>query len=252
MANLDEDIKRITDECLSDGTIDEILRKKIVAGFEGAISDSFKWGELNKAIQTKVKSVLVPYIENYDMSEYIVKLDTVLTDIINNTMLVDNKTLLENFKSLMTEPNRETITVSELFDIYNKWVAKDIETSGRDVDFESSTPQYVSIETNVNFEEEEQRRWSSFTYGTLELTVDEDDKEETFNRCIRLSRWNDDKKEGWNINYSMPSDLNSLRNMNDFDIFMMTLERARVRIILDVKYDSEEVTPDTEPEPTYE
>ena len=46
MANFDEDIIRITEEVLSDGTVDRIIREQVVKGFENAISNSFKWGDL--------------------------------------------------------------------------------------------------------------------------------------------------------------------------------------------------------------
>lgn len=34
MANFDEDIKRITEEVLQDGTVDQIIREKVTKGFE--------------------------------------------------------------------------------------------------------------------------------------------------------------------------------------------------------------------------
>ena len=37
MANFDEDIKRITDEILSDGTVDQIIREKVTDGIEKAM-----------------------------------------------------------------------------------------------------------------------------------------------------------------------------------------------------------------------
>ena len=104
MANFDEDIKRITDEILSDGTVDQIIREKVTDGIEKAIASSFNYGKLEKAVKERVEQVLVPFIENYDMSAYIVKLDTVLTEIVNKSVLMDNKQMLENFQYLMKEP----------------------------------------------------------------------------------------------------------------------------------------------------
>lgn len=45
MANFDEDIKRITDEVLSDGTVDQIIREKVAEGIEKAVSSSFNYGK---------------------------------------------------------------------------------------------------------------------------------------------------------------------------------------------------------------
>lgn len=107
MANFDEDIKRITDEILSDGAVDQIIREKVTDGIEKAIASSFNYGKLEKAVKERVEQVLVPFIENYDMSAYIVKLDTVLTEMVNKSVLTDNKNLLENFKFMMEEPQDE-------------------------------------------------------------------------------------------------------------------------------------------------
>ena len=91
MANFDEDIKRITDEILSDGTVDQIIREKVTDGIEKAIASSFNYGKLEKAVEERVEQVLVPFIESYDMSGYIVKLDTLLTEMVNKSVLTDNK-----------------------------------------------------------------------------------------------------------------------------------------------------------------
>lgn len=135
MANFDEDIKRITDEILSDGTVDHIIREKLTKGIESAISNSFSYGKLEKAIKERVEQVLVPFIEGYDMSSYIVKLDTILTEIVNKSVLVDNKKLLENFRFLMEEPDVTEIKLTDLFMEYKKFVAKNMDTSGRKVEW---------------------------------------------------------------------------------------------------------------------
>ena len=136
MANFDEDIRRITNEVLQDGTVDQIIREKVTDGIKGAISDSFGYGKLRNAIKERVEQVLVPFIEKYDMSDYIVKLDTVLTEIVNQTALVDNKRLLRNFQYLMTEPQEEEVKLSDLFREYEKYVAKHMETDGRKISYD--------------------------------------------------------------------------------------------------------------------
>ena len=131
MANFDEDIKRITDEILSDGTVDQIIREKVTDGIEKAIASSFNYGKLEKAVKERVEQVLVPFIESYDMSGYIVKLDTLLTEMVNKSVLTDNKNLLENFKFMMEEPQETDIKISDLFKEYKKFVAGDMETEGQ-------------------------------------------------------------------------------------------------------------------------
>ena len=144
MANFDEDIKRITDEILSDGTVDQIIREKVTDGIEKAIASSFNYGKLEKAVKERVEQVLVPFIENYDMSAYIVKLDTVLTEIVNKSVLMDNKQMLENFQYLMKEPQITEIKLTDLFKEYKKFVARNMEISGRKVELDES-PEYEAM-----------------------------------------------------------------------------------------------------------
>lgn len=250
MANFDEDIKRITDEILQDGTVDKIIREKITKGFETAIDSAFSFGKLRDAIRKRTDEVLVPLIENYNMEKYIVKLDTVLSEIVNSTALTDNKRLLANFKSLMTEPERKTITVTELFEEYKKFVAKEMDTYGRDVQVEDIA-YYDPMEVNFKVVEEEDRSWSCFDRATLELSVDEEEQQEELNRTIRLDHYKNEK-EGWDIISEFNPPIKSLRYLDDFDIFLLKLQRANVKVIVDKESDWDSVISENEPEAIYE
>lgn len=250
MTNFDEDIKRITDEIMKEGTLEQIIKEKITKGFESAIDSAFSFGKLRDAIRKRTDEVLVPLIESYDMSEYIVKLDTVLTEIVNSTALTDNKRILANFKSLMTEPERKPITVTELFEEYKKFVATEMDTYGRDVVVED-TAYYEPMEVELEIIEEKDRPWSSFDRATLELSVTEEEQQEKLNRSIRLEHYKNGK-EGWDIYTEFNPDIASLRYLDDFDVYLFKLQRARVKLIIDEKYDTDSVDSANEPEATYE
>ena len=250
MANFDEDIKRITDEIIQDGTVEKIIKEKITKGFESAIDCAFSFGKLRDAVRKRTDEVLVPFIESYDMSEYIVKLDTVLTEIVNSTALTDNKRLLANFKSLMTEPERKLITVTELFEEYKKFVAKEMDTDGRNVQVDDGV-YYEPMEVELEIIEEKDRPWSSFDRAVLELSVAEEDQQEKLNRSIRLEHYKNGK-EGWDIYTEFNPDITSLHYLDDFDVYLFKLQRASVKVIIDIKYDNDSVDSENEPEATYE
>lgn len=250
MTNFDEDIKKITDEIMREGTLEQIIKEKITKGFESAIDSAFSFGKLRDAIRKRTDEVLVPLIENYDMSEYIVKLDTVLTEIVNSTALTDNKRILANFKSLMTEPDMKTITVSEIFEQYKLYVAKEMDTDGRDVQVDDGV-YYDPMEVNFEVIEEEDRSWSCFDSAILELSVDEEEQQEKLNRTIRLDHYKNGK-EGWDIISEFNPDITSLRYLDDFDVYLLKLQRANVKLILDKKSDWDSVISENEPEATYE
>lgn len=250
MANFDEDIKRITDEVLSDGTVEKIISEKIVKGFESAIDAAFRWGDLEKVIKERVKTVLVPFIETYNMDDYLVKMDTLLTEIVKQSALVDNKELLEHFQFMMAVPEEKEIKLSELFEQYKKFVARNMETHGRHASFESGEPEYDPIGVEFFFDEEERKSWSCFRYATVDFIVDEADQQGELGRTIRLIRYENDRKRGWEITTGTHPDIYSLVHMDKFDLLLSKLQRANVRVVIDEEEDDDCVYSDDKPELT--
>lgn len=252
MANFDEDIKRITDELMQDGTIEKILREKVEKGFLEAVDSAFRWGELKDAIEKRVKEILVPYVESYDMSKYIIKIDTILTDIVNQTSLQDNAKILENFKNLMIEPGIKYVTLEDIFERYKKYVSKNMETVGRDVEYDGE-PYYKPIGVTAEIVKEDERPWSCFKHAILELAVDEEEQQENLNFSIRLSRWDSEyETKGYSINYDVAPSIKGMRYLNDFEIYILRLSRAGVRLLEDNQYDDDSVVSSKMPDLVYE
>lgn len=250
MTNFDEDIRKIIDKILQDGTVEKIIQEKITKGFASEIESSFCYGKLRDAVRERIDEVLVPFIKNYDMGEYIIKLDTVLSEIVNSTALVENKKILENFKNLMIEPEKKTITVSELFEQYKLYVAKEMDTDGRDVQIEDIA-YYEPMEVSFEVKKEQERSWSCFDRALLEFGVTEEEQQENLNRTIRLDHYKNGA-EGWNIITEINPEIMSLRYLDDFDILLIKLQRGMVKLIIDEESDWDNVISENEPEATYE
>ena len=86
-----EELLKMAQECLSEEEVKEILKKKFKESIESAIGSAFRWGDAEKALKKKINDVMVPYIEKYDFSEYLPRLDTVLTEIVNSDACIENK-----------------------------------------------------------------------------------------------------------------------------------------------------------------
>lgn len=251
MANYDEDIKRIMDDVLKDGTIDKIFRERMVEAFDKAIVDSLKFGEAHKTINRRIDAMLITHIEKYDLTAYIPKLDAVLTEIVNSTALKENRDILNNFKELMCEPDKNAITTSELFKAYIDFVAKNIDTCGREIEYDDDGGvRYVPMDVYVDVEYLEDRAWSSFDKAVVKLYVGEDDHEE-LNREIVITRLKDCTSTNWHIEKLYHFDLMSLHNLTDFDILLIRLERAYASISIDNKEDQGIAELVQKPEATY-
>lgn len=246
---LENSIKDVITQKLEDGSVEKIISEQFEIGLKKSLDNMFSsYGDVTKILEKQLKSVLVPYLESYDYSEYIVKMDSVLVEILQNTA-VDNKKMLENFKELMTPQEEKKIKASDLFDKWIKFVAKNVETDDLEIDYDDY-PTYETVHVTMEVEEDEDRSWSSFKHATLIFECEHD---EEMNFAIRLSKYTGGRKdEGYDISYDRTPDIKSLRYLKDFEVYLMALAQSGTQLILDKTYDSEDVRPKKEPEATFE
>lgn len=244
--NLEERITNAVMEKMTDGTVEELVKKNVESAINKSLDDLFSWsGAGKKMIDEKVKEVIVPVIERHDFNQYIVKLDSILTEIINQTSLAENEKILENFKALMLEPDMKVIKLSDIFKKYCEYVAHDVDTDNLEACCDDGEPYYEPV--TVNMEVEYEDKWlTSSEYCRVKFYCNEDKE---LNKELRLYRNRDDRN--WTISYVIDTfcDINSLRSLSNFDIFLMTLRRG----FIDVEMDTEsEYADDIEPEETPE
>lgn len=155
--NLENSIKDVITKKLEDGTVEKLVSEQLEKGVVNALDSLFRsYGDVTKVIEEKVKCVMVPYLENYDYSKYITKLDSVLVDVLKNSAL-DNKKLLENFKTLMVgESIREEIKMSDIFKKWCEYCENNVDKNELDFDYEGG---YINVSFSV---EDVSNDWSSY------------------------------------------------------------------------------------------
>lgn len=242
MSTFEERIAKAVTDKLNDGTVEELVSDAVTKALKSSIEDQFNWkGEAKKIIDEKVKEVMTPVIERVNLDEYTVKLDAVLTEIINSTNLIDNKEILGNFKSLMTEPDKDTISLKEVFEKYKEYVSESVDTSGLEV-YTDDEPRYQNVTAEVTVDT--RNRIFGGRFCDLVFKCEEDEKltkeihlyESRLHGRFRITSFRGE------------IDLNSLRYVDKFDIFMMRLDRAFCDItdVMDMYDDDIEV--EAEPE----
>ena len=229
---------------IENGSVEKMIGDKVHKCIDEAIDDSFRWGDLKHAVEARIKEVLVPQIEGYDLSKYNVKLQQVLSGIIQETEAADTRKILENFRGLMKEEQRKTVTLEEIFKEHKIFVAETIECDGRGVIEGDGAPVYASTEATAVIEDEDDNYWSCFEHKLIQLSTDEDEQAEQLFKTIPIRRWKSSKDPSFEICYEMDPAFSDLRTMSDFDVFMCRLTRDRVKL----EYTSEELTDDVEPE----
>lgn len=242
--NLENSIKDVIAKKLEDGTVEKLIAEELEKGIRKSLEDLFGYGGgAKKAIKEKIESVMVPYLENYDYSKYILKLDTVLVEILKNTAL-DNKKLLENFKELASYETIEEIKVSEIFNKWKDYVAKNIDTSNLEINYDDGVS-YEYPEVSLEVEYDNERSWSDFKYATIVFECEKDEEMNVEIKISKFSRW------GWTITSKSINNISSLRRLDEFSIFLMNLTQSGTKIIIDTDYESDEVEVKAEPEPSF-
>ena len=246
--NLEKEINGIIEQKLNDGTLEKIVGEQ----FEKCIKNTAEnlltsYGEIGGLIKEKIKQSMTPAIERTDFTQYLTKLDTVLTEIVNQTSLQENKKILENFKELMCEEDIKTIKLSDIFEKYCEYVAESVDTSGLDVIHEDEVT-YESVRVTATFEDESSP-YSDWQKGRLVFLCEDD---EDLNFEVEITRWPKfDKAEHWNLRTLGAVEIKSLRYMNDFEIFIQRLYRLECNILIDGTDLEDFVHPNATPELTY-
>lgn len=244
-----EELLKIAQESLSSEEAEKIVKEKFMKAVEDAVESAFRWGNARKAIESKITEVMVPYIEEYNFAQYLPKLDTVLTELVNSDACIGNKRILENFKSLMTEPEVKEIKLTDLFTAWIKYCEKEIDTNGLEICYDDDVS-YCTVECTMRYEEEDKPSWSSMQRAVI---IFENEHDEKLNAEIPISKWvwNSGKEEPYTLTSFSNIAISSLRNLNEFQLLLLRLARAGTAIIIDEEYDDGDIFPEKEPEASF-
>ncbi len=242
--NIETAIKDVIATSLDSGLIERLVKENLEKGVNTALEHLFgNYGDATKLIENEIKSVIVKQLESFDYSQYITKLDTVLVEILENTTL-DNRKILGNFKSLMTsDAAPKQVTVSDIFETFNKRVATDIDTSKLQIC--DDEPAYQNVEPTLDIEYKDKPSWSNSEQAILMLTCEEDSHLD----CeIALSRYSGGD---WTIDRIGDATIRSLQYLSDFQIYLLQLSQRRTKIEIDQNFIKNEIEVEAEPEASY-
>lgn len=244
-----KELLKIAQESLSSDEVNQIVKEKFMKALSSAIEDAFRWGDAKRALENKVKEVMVPYIEKNDFSKYLPKLDSVLTELVNSDTCIGNKQILENFRDLMTEPEQKEIKVTDLFKAWINRCNRAIDTDGLEICYDDRVS-YSCVECEMRVEELDKPSWSSCQRAVITFENKHDEK---LNIEIPISKWvwDSGKEEPYTLSISNDVRISSLRRLNEFQILLLRLERAGTPIVIDTYCHYDVIYPEAEPEASF-
>lgn len=244
-----EEIIRIAGDVLESGDLEKKLQGYMLNAFEDAFESSLSYGKVRDAIRSRLEEILVPYIEKYDMSAYVVKLDAILTELLEEGAVADNRRILENFRTMTLAPQDGTIALKDIFEVYKRYVAKHVDTLELEIDYDDE-PSYSYVEVAAEVVYDDRPRWfsSDNKYATLYLhPVDHEQDDLCFSLRLAKYGWTN----GWRMRLDKERDVKSLADMGSFECYLMALCQGLVELV-DADDLEDYVEPDAKPEATYE
>lgn len=243
---IEQNIAEMMQKKLEDGSIEKIIEEKLTKCIGECMNDLFTWaGDAKKLINEKLKKVMIPAIENHNFSDYTLKLDAVLTEIVNSTSLQDNKKILDNFKELMIEDKKE-INLSEIFNVWGKFVAKNVDTGGLEVEYDDDVS-YESVSIESEIEDIKSVSKNSPERKTVIFSCGHD---EDMNFQFDIYKY--DFMKGYEIANFGGINITQLAVLDEMQVFLLKLNRCSCKITIDKEYMSDEIVPEKKPELTYE
>ena len=251
MNDLEKRIQETVARKMNDGTIEKMIEEQMEKAIKTALDDVFGYsGNGRKLLKEKFDEVMCPAIENHDFNKYVTKLDSVLTEIVNNTRFTENKQILDNFSYLMKDNDFREIKLSDIFKFYCECVGKDVNTDDLEV-YTDDEPSYQNVTATMEIT-------SEVGYFTNHIDVmfscEQDEKLETGIELYDSSYGGEKKYHILAIGDSTGNkniDITSLRYMSKFEVFLRNIESCFVNIIIDCGDMCEEVEVEAEPEASW-
>nr|DAM64598.1 MAG TPA: hypothetical protein [Caudoviricetes sp.] len=242
--------KMICDEVIKytgSAEFNEYIKKAVKRTLENSVDNMFGYGNpIKKQVEEQLKAVMVKSLENITFTDYLPKIDSVLTQVVNESRVALYKRMTDNLRVLLVDEEiPEKIKVSEIFTKYKEYCSEWVNTSELEIDYDG-VPRYYDLTCIYNVEDiSESKIIKDFV---IQFRCDED---ESLNKNVKLkNNWSKEEEFSLPVSYY---DIRSLRYLDSFETFLLRLSQKGTKIVIDEDngYD-DEVEVDATPECYFE
>lgn len=220
----------------------ENMQAEVKKMLDNIIRNLLSW-EIKEAIEKPLKDSMLEAIGNVSVSNYIPKIDYLLTSVIRESSVGHYRRITKNFKQLLTEETPESMKVSELFKEYTEYCANWVNTSDLEIITDGDRAYYEDL--NCKFLVKKNDNLFGNSRLILQFSCDEDT--ELNKEIVLLNNYRGEYRLPF-ANYN----LKSLRYLSRFEILSLRLAEKQTKIEVDI-YDAEDcIEVNDEPEAYYE
>lgn len=225
--NVEERINKKMEELLASDYIEKQVEESFKKAVDKTLENLTGWySPVQKLIEKSLKEAMVPIIESYDYSKYVTKLDKTL-DIILKEQLMENNTILKNFKKSLEEVPKK-VSIKDMLKEYAKYLDSEIDRDDMNYDEEGN---YYSIDCDVSVE-----KVGYFKDKTQLVFTNEVDSDLNYTVNLTTYRLNGHTE----VDMGGSLDLKRLRFLSEFAVYLINLERCGTEITWDSEYEAME------------
>jgi len=230
-----------------------LIAAQVQKGVDESLERLFSYnGGCRKIIEEKLSAVMCTSLEKYDFDEHLVKIDTVLTEVINNSIIPDNKKILESLAEYMKPVDRDgAYILSDIFKSFCECVSKDIDVSKLEEGEEYGPDGKEYAPANAKMEViDESGSFSARNRCEVVFTCEED--EDLNAKLYMYKTTSKGEDDTWIISAATREDLTmniySLRYANSFTILLQRLSSNFAKIKIDAEDLGKEVEIEEKPD----
>lgn len=224
-----------------------LIDKAVEDAVSSVVRDLFRYGQpAHSALSARLSEELVKQIDTFDMGRFVVKLDTILADIVENCNAAEmSRHLTALSKYTQPLPPTGKMDLGQIIDAYGTWCAETIDTDKLEINYDEG-PAYAPVTISASIECNESQLYPSFTDAVLHFTCAED---ETLNVDWPITNWT--RLEYWSLS-SRPATFPDIISASDIELRLAAIANAATKIYVDESDldDEVEFEIDREPEPT--
>lgn len=217
MKQIEEMINKNLETKFNDGTIEKMIDESVNKMIKNVLDNATSsYSEPATKIEKKIKEIICQSIENYDFSQYLIKITDVLDRVLTADLIKDNRRIANNLETILNfkRPEKD-ISMETIFEKYCDWVKDELEVDYKDCDYTDDG------ETCVHCMFEKDKDNYNYYFKTF---TDKDEEVEDY--TINLSLYESYNRK---INIaeieSTDENISSIRYLNKFVCYLMLLKQ---------------------------
>ncbi len=240
-------INKVYETKMKDGSFERIVSEQFEKMIKDVCGDVFGYGsDIKKKMQSNIGELMSGVVESSDFSEYVVKIQTVIDETLNNSSLGDYKEMLKKIKSLFGIKEvqfGQQVKITEILEKYTEYMESELSEDDFDDDEinrdDGTKNAYLECYVEVENAEDDKRGYFSSIREKKLVKLGHEKEDEHEDTIIEFEIVKD-YKDRYGVRLDKDFRVSDLRYLPSFIVYLLNLQQACAEIIIDTTNSTDE------------